>query len=237
MNNLSLHLMYVYKCNWIASFQVNLPRTLYRVDVFFANVTTSGTKRQVKIRKRTLAFFFLHLSYRYTIAETRKGAVRNEAGKWIGNWYRTDARRLVVLSKFVRKSRYIHLALYPPRAKPAPSAGFDPLAGPLSHRSVASSRSASLPYPALETDAKNGQHGELSRFRLSQLSFYSWILMTAVCSRVIREAGYLSCSFSEKAVRWRVIGRYTLRSDTRRREIPEIYWQKIIVKSENFCDR
>lgn len=154
------------------------------------------------------------------VAETRKGAARNEAGKCIGNWYRTDARRLVVLSKFVRKSRYIHLALYPPRAKPAPIR-FDPLAGPLSHRSVASSRSASLPYPALETDAKNGQREELSRFRLSQLSFYSWILMIAVYSRVIREAGYLPRSFPEKAARWRAIGRYSLRSDSRWREIPE----------------
>lgn len=96
-------------------------------------------------------------------------------GKWIGNWYRTDARRLVVLSKFVRKSRYIHLTLYSPRAKPAPSA------------SAPFRRSAFTPFrslepirfaPALETDAKNANAGELSRFRLSQLSFYSWILMT-----------------------------------------------------------
>jgi len=64
------------------------------------------------IRKEDFSTLFPTPVLSIPVAETRKGAARNEVGKWIGNWYRTDARRLVVLSKFVRKSRYIHLALY-----------------------------------------------------------------------------------------------------------------------------
>jgi len=68
----------------IASFRTDLERILYRVDAFSVNVSLRATQKGW-IRKEDFSTLFPTPVLSIPVAETRKGAARNEVGKWIGN--------------------------------------------------------------------------------------------------------------------------------------------------------
>jgi len=66
----------------IASFRTDLKRMLYQIDPFSVNVSLRATQKGW-IRKEDFSTLFPTSVLSIPVAETRKGAARNEVGKEI----------------------------------------------------------------------------------------------------------------------------------------------------------